>query len=277
MINPVNNNQAGSNHAVVNQFSHLSQASVKEVKVTIDKLPRDKWEDALDWLMTDERSACQSLAKSFQRKIELAFKEDVRMEMLFLYEREAKSKGFQAIAGIDEAGRGPLVGPVVAAAVILDENVDWRGIDDSKKLSAAQRDHFYERIMKHAHAIGVGMADHKEIDEINILNATKLAMARALEQMSVKPDYLLIDAVKLNEVLLPQDNLIKGDSKSASIAAASIVAKVTRDRLLETLHCEHPVYDFASNKGYGTEKHYAAIREHGLIEAHRRSFLKGFL
>jgi len=259
------------------QFFYLSQASVKEVKETLNQLPREMWAEALAWLMTDERSACQSFAKSFQRKVDLALKEDLRMETIFFYERAAKSKGYQAIAGIDEAGRGPLVGPVVAAAVILDENVDWRGIDDSKKLSAAQRDHFYDRIMKHAHAIGVGMADHKEIDEINILNATKLAMVRALDQMNQKPDYLLIDAVKLKEVQLPQDNLIKGDSKSASIAAASIIAKVTRDRLLESLHAQYPDYDFASNKGYGTEKHYAAIKAHGLIDAHRRSFLKGFL
>lgn len=277
MTNQTNSNQVNDNQAAGHQFSHLSQASMKEVKETLNKLSRDMWEDALAWLMTDERSACQSLAKSFQRKIELALKEDQRMEMLFFYEREAQSKGFQAIAGIDEAGRGPLVGPVVAAAVILDERVDWRGIDDSKKLTAAQRDHFYDRIMTHARAIGVGMADHKEIDEINILNATKLAMARALEQLKLEPDYLLIDAVKLKEVQLPQDNLIKGDSKSASIAAASIVAKVTRDRLLASLHEQYPAYDFASNKGYGTEKHYAAIRAHGLIDAHRRSFLKGFL
>lgn len=267
-----------SNQSLTNNpFIELSQASIKQVKLTVDNLPREKWEDALAWLITDDRTACKSLANNLQRKIEMALKEDMRMAMLFHYEREARSKGFQVIAGIDEAGRGPLVGPVVAAAVILDENQDWRGIDDSKKLTAAKRDHFYERIMKHARAVGVGMADHREIDAINILNATKLAMARALEQLDQKPDYLLIDAVKLKEVQIPQDNLIKGDSKSASIAAASIIAKVTRDRLLETLHERYPEYDFASNKGYGTEKHYAAIKAHGLIDAHRRSFLKDFI
>lgn len=188
------------------------------------------------------------------------------------FEQEARRCGYRRIAGVDEAGRGPLAGPVVAAAVILPARCRLIGVDDSKQLSVSERDRLYAAIMDRAVGVGVGSSPAEEIDRINILEATKLAMRRALGELSPAPDYVLIDAVSLTGVLMPVRPIIKGDALSLSIAAASIVAKVTRDRLMAQFHEIYPQYNFLSHKGYGTEEHLARLAEYGPSPIHRRTF-----
>lgn len=187
------------------------------------------------------------------------------------FEMELYNKGINFIAGIDEVGRGPLVGPVVTAAVILPKDFYDERINDSKKLTEKKRELLYDVIMENAISVGIGISSEDVIDEINILNATKRAMLEAVNNLSVKPEHLLIDAVKL-DTDIPQTSIIKGDAKSESIAAASIIAKVTRDRMMVELDKIHPEYDFKHNKGYGTKKHIEAIRKYGIIKEHRKTF-----
>lgn len=187
------------------------------------------------------------------------------------FETELYNNGINFIAGIDEVGRGPLVGPVVTAAVILPKDFYDERINDSKKLTEKKRELLYDVIMENAISVGIGISSEDIIDEINILNATKRAMLEAVNNLSVKPEHLLIDAVKLNTDI-PQTSIIKGDAKSESIAAASIIAKVTRDRMMIELDKIHPEYDFKHNKGYGTKKHIEAIRKYGIIKEHRKTF-----
>ncbi len=192
------------------------------------------------------------------------------MEMLG-FEKKLYKKGYNLIGGIDEVGRGPLVGPVVAACVILPKNFYHESIKDSKKLSEKKREELYDIIMNNAIDVGIGIIDSKRIDEINIYEATKEAMLTAINNMKLKPEYLLIDAMKLN-TNIPYEAIIKGDAKSESIAAASIIAKVTRDRMLIELDKEYPMYNFKKNKGYGTKEHIEAINKYGVLDSHRRSF-----
>ena len=187
------------------------------------------------------------------------------------FETELYNNGINYIAGIDEVGRGPLVGPVVTAAVILPKNFYDERINDSKKLTEKKRELLYDVIMENAISVGIGISSEDVIDEINILNATKKAMIEAVNNLNVRPEYLLIDAVKL-DIDIPQTSIIKGDAKSESIAAASIIAKVTRDRMMVELGKLHPEYDFKHNKGYGTKKHIEAIRKYGIIKEHRKTF-----
>ena len=187
------------------------------------------------------------------------------------FENELYNLGINLVAGIDEVGRGPLVGPVVACAVILPKDFYMEEINDSKKLSEKKREMLYSVIMENAISVGIGVKSEKVIDEVNIYEATKLAMIDAVNNLSVKPEHLLIDAMKL-DIDIPQTSIIKGDSKSESIAAASIVAKVTRDRMLDELDLVYPEYGFKNNKGYGTKKHLEAIKKYGVIDEHRRSF-----
>lgn len=187
------------------------------------------------------------------------------------FETELYNNGINFIAGIDEVGRGPLVGPVVTAAVILPKDFYDERINDSKKLTEKKRELLYDVIMENAISVGIGISSEDVIDEINILNATKRAMLEAVNNLNVKPEHLLIDAVKLNTDI-PQTSIIKGDAKSESIAAASIIAKVTRDRMMIELDKIHPEYDFKHNKGYGTKKHIEAIRKYGIIKEHRKTF-----
>lgn len=193
------------------------------------------------------------------------------MEDLYVFERELIQKGIQLIGGIDEVGRGPLVGPVVASCVILPLNYQLEGLTDSKKLSEKKREKFYDILMKDALAIGIGIVSEKVIDEINIYEATKVAMQEAVSNLKIKPEHLLIDAMKL-DISIPSTSIIKGDSKSLSIAAASVIAKVTRDRMLVELDKKYPMYDFKHNKGYPTKKHLDAILKYGIIKEHRRSY-----
>ncbi len=188
------------------------------------------------------------------------------------FEQQAKSSGFQCIAGVDEAGRGPLAGPVVSAAVILPEDFFDSAIIDSKKLTYRKRDLLFAVIQERAVAVSVGLASPEEIDEINILQASLLSMKRAVEALAIVPDYLLIDGKFTIDSAIAQKAVIKGDAKSISIAAASIIAKVTRDRIMEDLHRQYPVYGFVKHKGYPTKAHKEAVRIHGPSPVHRLSF-----
>ena len=190
---------------------------------------------------------------------------------LLEYERELYEQNIKLIAGVDEVGRGPLCGPVVAAACILPENYYIEGLNDSKKLSEKKRDKLFDVLLNDAVAYGIGIVEPKRIDEINILEASKEAMKIALSNLTVKPEHVLIDAVKL-DLDVPSTPIIKGDAKSASIAAASIIAKVTRDRMMYDLDKEYPKYGFASHKGYPTKKHIEAVKEHGVLEFYRFTF-----
>lgn len=187
------------------------------------------------------------------------------------FENELYLKGIEYVAGVDEVGRGPLIGPVVTAAVILPKDYYDDRINDSKKLTEKKRELLYDIIMENAIAVGIGMSSNEVIDEINILEATKRAMKEAINNLSVKPEHVLIDAVKL-DIDIPSTSIIKGDAKSQSIAAASIIAKVTRDRMLIEWDKKYPEYDFKHNKGYGTKKHIEAIYKYGVLEEHRKTF-----
>ena len=197
-----------------------------------------------------------------------------KYKVMSQFEKECIEEGTPIACGIDEAGRGPLAGPVVAAACILDPEKPIYGLDDSKKLSPKKRDQLYDEIIEKARCFCVIRVEPKEIDEVNILNATKNAMRACVKGLAVKPDVLLIDAVKLEGTGIPVKPIIKGDAKSNSIAAASILAKVSRDRIMEEYDKEFPGYGFAQHKGYGTAAHYAAIHELGISPIHRMSFLK---
>lgn len=188
------------------------------------------------------------------------------------YENELYSKGYKLIGGIDEVGRGPLVGPVVTACVILPEDFALDGLTDSKKLSEKKRDMFYDIIMEKAISVGIGIMDEDVIDKVNIYEATKLAMYQAVDNMSVKPDYILIDAMKLDKLDVPSTSIIKGDLKSLTISAASVIAKVTRDRMMYELDKKYPMYKFAKNKGYPTKDHIEAIVKYGILKEHRKTF-----
>lgn len=198
-------------------------------------------------------------------------KSDIQKIDNYLYERELRNQGIKLIGGVDEVGRGPLVGPVVSACVVLPETVNLAGLTDSKQLSEKKREFFYDEIKKQALGIGIGIVDEEKIDEINIYEATKQAMKKAINNCTVKPEHVLIDAMPL-DLDIPTTSIIKGDLKSITIAAASVIAKVTRDRMLDELDKQYPMYDFKKNKGYPTKKHLEAINEFGIIKQHRRSY-----
>ena len=200
-----------------------------------------------------------------------------KLEEMKVYENGLYEKGIKYIAGIDEVGRGPLAGPVVAAAVVLPEDFDVIGVNDSKKLSEKKREELFEIIKEKAVSFAFGIVDNETIDEINILEATKKAMKEAVEGLDVQPEHLLIDAVSLADVDIPQTPIIKGDEKSVSVAAASILAKVTRDRMMVEYSEIYKDYSFEKNKGYGTKAHYEGIEKAGICPIHRKSFLKKIL
>lgn len=197
--------------------------------------------------------------------------------MTYEFENKAHAEGYKIVCGVDEAGRGPLAGPVYAAAVILPDGLDELGINDSKKMSEKKREALFDVICDNATAYGIGFASETEIDEINILNATFLAMKRAVEAMGVEPDLVLVDGNRKPGTGFAEETLVKGDAKSISIAAASILAKVSRDRYMKELAERHPEYKFEQHKGYGTKLHYEMIEQYGILPDHRRSFLKKIL
>ena len=206
-----------------------------------------------------------------KRAIQAELDEDLRLEQMLQHEKELYKAGYQTIAGIDEVGRGPLAGPVVAAAVILPPGCKIKGLNDSKKIPKKKHQEIYQAVLDKALAVGIGLMDNDIIDKVNIYEATKLAMKEALSKLRLKPDYLLIDAIKL-DVEIPQESIIKGDANSLSIAAASIVAKVTRDKLMADYDKEFPGYDFAQNAGYGTKSHLQGLERHGVTPIHRKTF-----
>ena len=223
----------------------------------------------------DLRSGVQALVAKARKGIEALEKEKKRTEGMKKYEKEYASYGY--ICGIDEVGRGPLAGPVVAGAVILPKDSQILYLNDSKQLSERKREELYDVIMREAVAVGIGYASHTRIDEINILQATYEAMRQAIGSLSVQPDLLLNDAVTIPGVEIRQGPIIKGDARSVSIAAASIVAKVTRDRLMVEYDKTYPEYHFADNKGYGSAVHIEALKKHGATPIHRKSFIKNFI
>ena len=194
----------------------------------------------------------------------------------FEFEKNAKSRGYKLVCGVDEAGRGPLAGPVCAAAVILPDNHIIEGVNDSKKLSEKKREALYDVIKDEALAYSIAFADEKEIDEINILQATYLAMKRAVDELEIKADYALIDGNRMPPLDIDGETVVKGDAKSESIAAASILAKVTRDRYMLEMAEKYPQYQFEKHKGYGTKLHYEMLDKYGESEIHRKSFLKSW-
>jgi len=231
-------------------------------------------EQLLKAMEEDGRSGVQRLLERYYRQQEAIRKQKEKSEQLLLEERRLWAQGYSLIGGVDEVGRGPLAGPVVAACVILPPDLIIEGVDDSKKLSSAKREELYDIISEKAEAMGLGMVNHDRIDEINIYYATMEAMSQAVNACKKAPEYLLIDAMRLKELPIPQLSIIGGDGKSQSIAAASIIAKVTRDRMMVKLAETYPEYGFEKHKGYCTEEHVAAIRQYGMSPIHRRSFMK---
>ncbi|MEA3423651.1 MAG: ribonuclease HII [Bacillota bacterium] len=252
-------------------LSNLADLSLNDIKKLIGVT--DEVEDMILLLERDHRKSVIKLADQLRKKIEHKNNLINKYIKMDCFEKIERDNGYFIIVGIDEAGRGPLAGPVVAAAVILPENEMILGLDDSKKLSKKKRNELFHIISDKAIAIGVGIVDQNKIDKINILNAAKEAMIMAVDEINYKPDVLLIDAVEL-DLPIRQVNLIKGDQKSNSIAAASIIAKVTRDKIMREMSTIYPEYGFEKHKGYGTKAHYEAIENFGSTPIHRKTFLK---
>jgi ribonuclease HII len=229
-------------------------------------------DETLKELKDDERKGVKHLLKIYEAKLEKAQKMANEFEEMCHYENDNYLKGRKYIAGVDEAGRGPLAGPVVAAAVILPKDFKLIGLTDSKQLSKQKRDEFYEVIINQAVSYSVSVINNQLIDEINIFEATKRAMLHSIQQLSTVPDHVLIDAVELDNLHVSSQSIVKGDQKSITIAAASVIAKVMRDRLMFDIHAKYPMYDFASNMGYGTKHHLDMLHIHGITPYHRKTF-----
>lgn len=245
-------------------------ATIKEIKEQLANIQQLD-DPLLAELEQDSRSGViQAIAKR-KRDIQKRLDENLRLEKMLAYEKELYTQGIQLIAGVDEVGRGPLAGPVVAAAVILPKACKIPGLNDSKKIPKSKHKEIYEAVLQNAIAIGIGIKDNQVIDQVNIYEATKLAMREAIGQLELQPQHLLIDAMRL-DLPISQTSIIKGDANSLSIAAASIVAKVTRDQMMEEFDRKYPGYDFAQNAGYGTAKHLAGLDQLGVTPIHRRSF-----
>ncbi|MDR0922294.1 MAG: ribonuclease HII [Lactobacillales bacterium] len=219
----------------------------------------------------DQRKGVQSAILQTEKRLAKEREMKEKFQEMLAFENAAYKNRYQFIAGIDEVGRGPLAGPVIAAAVILPKDVELLGVNDSKQLSAVKRELLFDEIQNKAVSIGIGLVSHEVIDEVNIYEATKIAMKQAVESLTPRPDFLLIDAMKL-DLDIPQENLIKGDTRSISIAAASIIAKVTRDRLMEYYAKDYPGYGFEKNAGYGTKEHLEGIATLGITPIHRKTF-----
>ena len=249
--------------------------TIGEIKEEFSAAREADWNAICQMYETDLRSGVQKLVQQYRKKLDALEKEKLRMEQMMQFEHKYEHLGY--LCGIDEVGRGPLAGPVVACAVILPKDCDILWLNDSKKLTAKKREELYDVILEGAVSVGIGMASPERIDEINILQATYKAMQQAISKLSIKPDLLLNDAVTIPDVEIEQVPIIKGDAKSASIAAASIVAKVTRDRMMKEYDTIYPGYDFAKNKGYGTKAHIEGIKKQGICDIHRRTFVKKYI
>ena len=248
---------------------------IDAIKEELTATPTEALEAFVEKYASDSRTGVQKLVDTAKKRMDKLQKEMIRTENLKKYEKEYDT--YTYICGIDEVGRGPLAGPVVAGAVILPKDCGILYINDSKKLSAAKREELYDVIMREAVSVGIGMRSPERIDEINILQATYEAMREAVSKLEVVPQLLLNDAVTIPQITIPQVPIIKGDAKSVSIAAASIVAKVTRDRMMEKYDKVFPEYGFASNKGYGSADHIAALKKYGETPIHRKTFITHFI
>lgn len=249
--------------------------SIAEIRKELESSSGDGTKALLDVYEKDSRKGVQTLVAKYRKMERLLAKERERLEKM--REFEHKYSSFEAICGVDEAGRGPLAGPVVAGAVILPADVEILYLNDSKKVSAARRDELYEEIKEKAVSWAVGIVSPERIDEINILQATYEAMRQAIAKLMPEPDLLLVDAVTIPSVPQKQVGIVKGDARSVSIAAASIMAKVTRDHMMEEWDVKYPEYGFSSHKGYGSQAHIEAIRKYGPSPIHRRTFIKNFV
>ncbi|CAD0147809.1 ribonuclease HII [Streptococcus thermophilus] len=245
-------------------------ATIKEVKEQLAIL-RDLDDPRWASFEEDSRTGVQAAIRKRRKAILAELAEEERLETLLNYEKSLYARGIELIAGVDEVGRGPLAGPVVAAAVILPKLCKIKGLNDSKKIPKSKHEAIYNQVMKEAVAVGIGIKDNYVIDDVNICEATKLAMIEAIEKLNPQPEHLLIDAMNL-DLLIEQTSIIKGDANSLSIAAASIVAKVTRDKMMADYEQEFPGYAFAKNAGYGTKEHLSGIDKFGVTPIHRRSF-----
>ena len=255
----------------------MIKSDLEEIKSKFEMASEAELQALIAQYAEDDRAGVRKLAEKHAKRLLVLAKERERMHALFEYERYYYEQGYQVICGIDEAGRGPWVGPVVAGAVILPRDCDILYVNDSKKLSEAKREELYEVIKEKALSWAVGSASEKRIDEINILQATYEAMREAISKLKPQPEVLLNDAVIIPKVDLKQVKIIKGDAKSASIGAASIMAKVTRDRMLVEYDKLYPEFQFAKNKGYGTKDHIEALLKYGPTPIHRRSFIKNYV
>lgn len=245
-------------------------ATIKEVKEQLAIL-RDLDDPRWASFEEDSRTGVQAAIRQRRKAILAELAEEERLETLLNYEKSLYARGIELIAGVDEVGRGPLAGPVVAAAVILPKLCKIKGLNDSKKIPKSKHEAIYNQVMKEAVAVGIGMKDNYVIDDVNIYEATKLAMIEAIEKLNPQPEHLLIDAMNL-DLPIEQTSIIKGDANSLSIAAASIIAKVTRDKMMADYEQEFPGYAFAKNAGYGTKEHLSGINKFGVTPIHRRSF-----
>lgn len=245
-------------------------ATIKDIKAQLAQftdLTDPRWAE----FKADERAGVQTAIKQRRSAILKEIQEDERLETMLAYEKALYEIGLEFVAGIDEVGRGPLAGPVVAAAVILPKGCKIRYLNDSKKIPKSKHEDIYQEVMERALAVGVGIQDAAVIDQVNIYEATKLAMLEALGKLDQQPQHLLIDAMTL-DTPIPQTSIIKGDANSLSIAAASIVAKVTRDQMMADYDHQFPGYGFAKNAGYGTAEHLQGLAKHGVTPIHRRTF-----
>ena len=250
---------------------------INEIKEIFEKTPLTEIPARAAEYKHDDRSGVIKLVEKYEKKYAAYIEELKRLEEISVFEKKLRDKGYRLIAGIDEVGRGPLAGPVVTAAVILPENCLIEGINDSKKLSAAKREYLAEKIKEEALAFSFGSASPEEIDEINILQATYRAMAKAIAALEPSADFVLADAVTIPDIDVPQKGIIHGDARSISIGAASIIAKVERDAMMSAYDEVFPGYGFGKNKGYGSAEHIEALKKLGPCPIHRRSFIKNFV
>lgn len=250
--------------------------TISAIKCLFEQSKKEQWDALFSQYKKDERTGVQKIVKQYQRKQAAYEKEQLRLEKMLEFERKYGSD-FHCICGIDEAGRGPFAGPVVAGAVVLPVGLKIEGLNDSKQVSARRREELYEEIREKAVSVGIGMSSPARIDEINILQATYEAMQHAVEDLEVIPDLLLNDAVTIPQIPVKQVGIIKGDARSLSIAAASIMAKVTRDRLMTEYAVLYPEYGFEKNKGYGSEEHRRALKQYGPCPIHRHTFIHNWV
>ena len=249
---------------------------IQEIKQQFEQTHPEEWKDLFVLYHLDERAGVQKLITRYEKKLVAYEKEQQRLEKMLEFERKYGDE-FHCICGIDEAGRGPFAGPVVAGAVILPVGLKIQGLNDSKKVSAKRREELFEEIQEKAISVGIGMSSPERIDQINILQATYEAMQHAVEDLDVVPDLLLNDAVTIPQIPIRQIGIVKGDGRSLSIAAASIMAKVTRDRIMVEYAELYPEYGFEKNKGYGSEEHRAALKQYGPCPIHRHTFIHNWI